>query len=83
MSSRKLIFDDENKQYVALYTNIKGEVIEKRFKRQTADKTHAEIIQYWRSVDALSIREKIKINKTSRIYGRNKKRVMTEKLKKG
>ena len=26
---------------------------------QTADKTHAEIIKYWRSVDALSIREKI------------------------
>ena len=59
MSSRKLNFDDENKQFVALYTNIKGEIIEKRFKRQTADKTHAEIITYWRSVDALSIREKI------------------------
>ena len=59
MSSRKLNFDDENKQFVALYTNIKGEIIEKRFKRQTADKTHAEIINYWRSVDALSIREKI------------------------
>ena len=59
MSSRKLNFDDENKQFVALYTNIKGEIIEKRFKRQTADKTHAEIIKYWRSVDALSIREKI------------------------
>ena len=59
MSSRKLNYDDENKQFVALYTNIKGEIIEKRFKRQTADKTHAEIIQYWRSVDALSIREKI------------------------
>ena len=59
MSSRKLNFDDENKQFIALYTNIKGEIIEKRFKRQTADKTHAEIIKYWRSVDALSIREKI------------------------
>ena len=59
MSSRKLNYDDENKQFVALYTNIKGEIIEKRFKRQTADKTHAEIIKYWRSVDALSIREKI------------------------
>ena len=59
MSSRKLNFDDENKEFIALYTNIKGEIIEKRFKRQTADKTHAEIIKYWRSVDALSIREKI------------------------
>ena len=59
MSSRKLNFDDKNKQFIALYTNIKGEIIEKRFKRQTADKTHAEIIKYWRSVDALSIREKI------------------------
>ena len=59
MSSRKLNFDDENKQLISLYTNIKGEIIEKRFKRQTADKTHAEIIKYWRSVDALSIREKI------------------------
>jgi len=59
MSSRKLNFDDENKQFIALYTNIKGEIIEKRFSRQTADKTHAEIIKYWRSVDDLSIREKI------------------------
>ena len=59
MSSRKLNFDDETKQFVALYTNIQGEMIEKRFKRQTADKTHVEKIKYWRSVDALSLREKI------------------------
>ena len=38
MSFRKLHFDDENKQFVALYTNIKGEMFEKRCKRQTADK---------------------------------------------
>ena len=31
MSSRKLNFDDETKQFIAIYTNIKGEVIEKRF----------------------------------------------------
>ena len=59
MSSRKLNFDDENKQFVALYTNIKGEIIEKRFKRQTADKTFKEIVKYWKDVDQLSIRERM------------------------
>ena len=29
MSSRKLNFDEETKQFVALYTNIEGEEIEK------------------------------------------------------
>ena len=29
MTSRKLNFDEENKQFIALYTNIKGEEIEK------------------------------------------------------
>ena len=33
MSSRKLNFDDETKQFIALYTNIKGEVIEKDLQR--------------------------------------------------
>ena len=59
MSSRKLNFDDENKQFIALYTNIKGEIIEKRFKRQTADKTFKEIVKYWKDVDQLSIRERM------------------------
>ncbi len=38
MSSRKLNFDDENKQFIALYTNMKGEEIEKIFTKQPADK---------------------------------------------
>ena len=38
MSSRKLNFDEETKQFIALYTNIKGEEIEKIFTRQPADK---------------------------------------------
>ena len=39
MTSRKLNFDEENKQFIALYTNIKGEEIEKVFNKQPADKT--------------------------------------------
>ena len=38
MTSRKLNFDEETKQFVALYTNIEGEEIEKIFTRQPADK---------------------------------------------
>ncbi len=37
MSSRKLNFDEETKQFVALYTNIQGKEIEKRFPQQQAD----------------------------------------------
>ena len=59
MSSRKLIFDEETKQCIALYTNIKGEEIEKIFTRQPADKTFTEIIIYWKDVDQLSIRERM------------------------
>ena len=29
MTSRKLNFDEETKQFIAIYTNIKGEEIEK------------------------------------------------------
>ena len=56
MSSRKLNFDEETKQFIALYTNIKGEVIEKRF---TANKPYQDIINFWRDVDKLSIRERM------------------------
>ena len=31
MTSRKLNFDEETKQFIAIYTNIKGEEIEKIF----------------------------------------------------
>ena len=34
MTSRKLNFDEETKQFIALYTNIKGEEIEKVFNKQ-------------------------------------------------
>ena len=59
MSSRKLNFDEESKQFIALYTNIKGEEIEKIFTRQPADKTFKEIVQFWKDVDQLSIRERM------------------------
>ena len=58
MTSRKLNFDEETKQFVALYTNIKGEVIEKIFTRQQADKSFKEIVKFWKDVDQLSIRER-------------------------
>ena len=56
MSSRKLNFDEETKQFIAIYTNIQGEVIEKRF---TANKPYQDIINFWRDVDILTKREKI------------------------
>ena len=59
MTSRKLNFDEETKQFVAIYTNIKGEEIEKRFTKQPADKIFKEIVKYWRDVDVLSIRERM------------------------
>ena len=72
MTSRKLNFDEENKQFIALYTNIKGEEIEKIFtrrtgpclhgfgpKRQPADKSFKEIVKFWKDVDQLSIRERM------------------------
>ncbi len=46
------------KQFVAHYTNIKGEEIEKIFTRQPADKTLKEIVKFWKDVDQLSIRER-------------------------
>ncbi len=58
MSSR-INFDEDTKQFVALYTNIKGEEIEKIFTRQPADKTFKEIVQFWKDVDQLSIRERM------------------------
>ncbi len=48
MTSRKLNFDEENKQFIAIYTNIKGEEIEKIFTKQTADKTFKEIENFER-----------------------------------
>ena len=59
MTSRKLNFDEETKQFIAIYTNIKGEEIEKIFTRQPADKTFKEIVKYWKDVDQLSIRERM------------------------
>jgi hypothetical protein len=59
MSSRKLNFDEETKQFVALYTNIKGEEIEKVFNKQTADKSFKEIVKFWKDVDQLYIRERM------------------------
>ena len=58
MTSRKLNFDEETKQFVALYTNIKGEEVEKRFPQQQADITFQEIGKYWKIVDLLSIQER-------------------------
>jgi hypothetical protein len=59
MSSRKLNFDEESKQFIALYTNIQGEEIEKRFPQQQADKTFREIVKFWRDIDELTKRERI------------------------
>ena len=61
MTSRKLNFDEETKQFIALYTNIKGEEIEKIFTRHPypADKTFKKIVKYWKDVDQLSIRERM------------------------
>ena len=59
MTSRKLNFDEETKQFIAIYTNIKGEEIEKIFTRQQADKTFKEIVKFWKDVDQLSIRERM------------------------
>jgi hypothetical protein len=59
MTSRKLNFDEETKQFVAVYTNIAGEEIEKRFPQQQADKTFQEIVKFWRDIDELSKRERI------------------------
>ena len=44
---------------MALYTNIKGEEIEKVFNKQPADKTFKEIVKFWKDVDQLSIRERM------------------------
>ena len=59
MTSRKLNFDEETKQFVALYTNIAGEEIEKRFPQQQADRTFQEIVKFWRDIDELTKRERI------------------------
>ena len=59
MSSRKLNFDEETKQFIALYTNIQGEEIEKRFPQQQSDKTFREIVKFWRDIDELTKRERI------------------------
>ena len=59
MTSRKLNFDEENKQFIALYTNIQEEEIEKIFTKQPADKTFKEIVKFWKDVDQLSIRERM------------------------
>ena len=59
MTSRKLNFDEETKQFIALYTNIKGEEIENRFTKQPADKTFKEIVKFWKDVDQLSVRERM------------------------
>ena len=59
MTSRKLNFDEEKKQFIAIYTNIKGEEIEKIFTRQPADKSFTEILKFWKDVDQLSIRERM------------------------
>ena len=40
MTSRKLNFDEETKQFIAIYTNIKGEEIEKVFTRRTGPCLH-------------------------------------------
>jgi len=56
MTSRKLNFDEETKQFIALYTNIKGEIIEKRF---TNIEPYTDIIKYWRDIDQMSIRERM------------------------
>ena len=72
MTSRKLNFDEENKQFIALYTNIKGEEIEKIFTRQPADKTFKEIVQYWKDVDQLAIRERM--TKRAEYMARTRKR---------
>ena len=83
MTSRKLNFDEENKQFIAIYTNIKGEEIEKIFTRQPADKTFKEIVKFWKDVDQLSIRERMTdgpcltgsalSDTKGGIHGRNKK----------
>ena len=59
MTSRKLNFDEETKQFIAVYTNIQGEEIEKRFPQQQADKTFREIVKFWRDIDELTKRERI------------------------
>ena len=59
MASRKLNFDEETKQFIALYSNIKGEEFEKIFTRQPADKIFKEFVKYWNDVDQLSIRERM------------------------
>ncbi len=49
-----------SKQFIALYTNIKGEEIEKIFTKQPAAKTFKEIGKFRKDVDQLSIRERMK-----------------------
>ena len=71
MSSRKLNFDDETKQFIAICTNIKGKVIEKRF---TANKPYQDIINFWRDVDQLSIRERM--TKKAEYMEDTKKRIL-------
>ena len=75
MTSRKLNFDEETKQFIAIYTNIKGEEIEKIFTRQQADKTFKEIVKFWKDVDQLSIYTGENDTKGG-VYGRNKKEVL-------
>ena len=71
MSSRKLNVDEETKQFIAIYTNIQGEVIEKIF---TANKPYKDIINFWRDVDKLSIRERM--TKTAEYMEDTKKRIV-------
>ncbi len=44
---------------MAVYTNIKGEEVEKIFARQPAGKTFKEVVQFWKHVDQLSIPERM------------------------
>ena len=54
-------------------TNIKGEVIEKRF---TANKPYQDIINFWRDVDKLSIRIRERMTKKAEYMEGTKKRFL-------
>ena len=58
MTSRKLNYDNLNNQFVALYTNSMGQVIEKRFCKKRNDQVFQDIVKYWRDVDIIQIKER-------------------------
>jgi hypothetical protein len=58
MTSRKLNYDNLNNQFVALYTNSMGQVIEKRFCKKRHDLVFQDIIRYWSEVDIIQIKER-------------------------